>query len=144
MSTNAKASNKGKRYTDAEKKEILDHVAQVNAEKGRGGQSAASKKYGISQLTISGWLKAGGVSAPKSGKKPGRKPGRKAKAESSAPAAATAAPAKAPKASSTKSVVNSDINTKLSEMLSIGTQIEKYEKELSSLREKFNAIKSSL
>ncbi len=64
MSTNTKKSSaKGKRYTDAEKKEILSFVEKVNAEKGRGGQSAASKKFGISQLTIASWLKsAGGLS----------------------------------------------------------------------------------
>jgi hypothetical protein len=31
----------------------------VNADKGRGGQSAASKKYKISPLTISSWIRAG-------------------------------------------------------------------------------------
>lgn len=62
MSTK-KASSKGKRYSAAEKKEILDYVAQVNAAKGRGGQAAASKKFKISPLTISSWLKAGGPSA---------------------------------------------------------------------------------
>lgn len=59
MSTNKKSSSsKGKRYTEAEKKEILSYVEKVNAEKGRGGQSAAAKKFGISQLTIASWLKS--------------------------------------------------------------------------------------
>lgn len=52
-------SAKGKRYTDKEKAEIIAFVEKVNAEKGRGGQSAASAKYKISQLTISSWLKSG-------------------------------------------------------------------------------------
>ncbi len=47
---------KGKRYSDKEKSEILAFVAKVNAENGRGGQTAASQKYNISQLTISSWL----------------------------------------------------------------------------------------
>lgn len=51
---------KGKRYTDKEKAEILGFVEKVNAEKGRGGQSAASAKFKISQLTISSWLKSSG------------------------------------------------------------------------------------
>lgn len=54
---------KGKRYSAEEKQQILDFVAEVNGEKGRGGQSAAAKKFGISQLTISNWIKAGGSPA---------------------------------------------------------------------------------
>ena len=50
---------KGRRYTAAEKAEILAFVDKVNAEKGRGGQSAASKKFKISQLTISAWIRSG-------------------------------------------------------------------------------------
>ncbi|BCU78922.1 hypothetical protein [Luteolibacter sp. LG18] len=65
MSTNTNVNAaKGKRYTDKEKSEILAFVDKVNAEKGRGGQSAAAKKYKISQLTISSWIKSGGGSAP--------------------------------------------------------------------------------
>lgn len=51
-------SAKGKRYSEKEKAEIIAFVEKVNAEKGRGGQSAASAKFKISQLTISSWLKA--------------------------------------------------------------------------------------
>ncbi|GAA5483770.1 hypothetical protein [Haloferula sargassicola] len=57
MSTKTAKNAKGRRYTDAEKQEVIDFVNQVNATKGRGGQSAASKKFKISPLTISGWLK---------------------------------------------------------------------------------------
>jgi transposase-like protein len=52
-------SAKGKRYSEKEKAEIVAFVEKVNAEKGRGGQSAASAKFSISQLTISSWLKSG-------------------------------------------------------------------------------------
>ena len=48
---------------------------QVNAAKGRGGQSAAAKKFGVSLLTIGSWLKAAGKSArPKAAKKAAAKP----------------------------------------------------------------------
>ncbi|MBB5350027.1 transposase-like protein [Haloferula luteola] len=57
MSTKTAKNNKGKRYTDAEKQEVVDYVNEINSSKGRGGQSAASKKFKISPLTISGWLK---------------------------------------------------------------------------------------
>lgn len=63
MSTNTNVNAaKGKRYTDKEKSEILAFVDKINAEKGRGGQSAAAKKYKISQLTISSWIKSSGGS----------------------------------------------------------------------------------
>lgn len=62
MSTKSKKiSVKGKRYTPAEKQEVVDYVNQVNAQNGRGGQSAAAKKFGVSVLTVSAWLKAAGV-----------------------------------------------------------------------------------
>ncbi len=52
-------ASKGRRYTRSEKEEILAYVAKVNEEKGRGGQTAASKKFKISPLTISGWARHG-------------------------------------------------------------------------------------
>jgi transposase-like protein len=55
---------KGKRYSPAEKQEILEHVEKINAVKGRGGVTAASRKFKVTQLTISSWLKqAGGTRA---------------------------------------------------------------------------------
>lgn len=50
---------KGRRYSTKEKADIIAFVNKVNADKGRGGQSAASKKYQISPLTISSWIRAG-------------------------------------------------------------------------------------
>lgn len=66
MSTKAKkaakraSTQRGKRYSSEEKQEIIDFVISYNAENGRGGQSAAVKKYGLSALTIGSWLKKGG------------------------------------------------------------------------------------
>ncbi|MES2997075.1 MAG: hypothetical protein V4733_09730 [Verrucomicrobiota bacterium] len=51
---------RGKRYSVEEKQEIIDFVIAYNAENGRGGQSAAVKKYGLSALTVGAWLKKGG------------------------------------------------------------------------------------
>jgi DNA primase catalytic subunit len=65
MSTKNKNTNKGKRYSPAEKQQILAYVEQINKAKGRGGQKAASGKYGVSQLTISAWKKAAGKPAVK-------------------------------------------------------------------------------
>lgn len=59
MSNSKVNSAKGRRYTSKEKAEIIAYVDKVNEEKGRGGQSAASKKYKISPLTISSWIRSG-------------------------------------------------------------------------------------
>jgi transposase-like protein len=45
------AKKKAKRYSDAKKKEILDFVES----QGRGGQSAAVKKFKVSPITINAW-----------------------------------------------------------------------------------------
>ncbi|MBK1834797.1 helix-turn-helix domain-containing protein [Roseibacillus ishigakijimensis] len=57
-------ATKGKRYTAAEKQEVLDYVAAVDADKGRGGVAAAARHFGITPLTITAWKKraaAGGA-----------------------------------------------------------------------------------
>jgi hypothetical protein len=59
MSNSNVNAAKGRRYTAKEKADIIAYVDKVNSEKGRGGQSAASKKYKISPLTISSWIRSG-------------------------------------------------------------------------------------
>lgn len=59
MSNSKVNSAKGRRYSAKEKAEIVAFVDKVNSERGRGGQSAASKKFKISPLTISSWIRAG-------------------------------------------------------------------------------------
>jgi transposase-like protein len=71
MSTSKKKDAvRGKRYTPEEKGKVVSFVAEYNAANGRGGQSAAAAKFGISQLTIATWLKNAGI---KSGGKTGGK-----------------------------------------------------------------------
>jgi hypothetical protein len=65
MSTRSKKkSPTGVRYTAEQKKKIVDFVVNHNLANGRGGQSAASKKFKVGPITIAAWLKASGV-APK-------------------------------------------------------------------------------
>jgi hypothetical protein len=52
-----KGAAKGRRYTEAEKAKVFEFIDEVNAKKKRGGQRHAAKKFGISLLTISNWLK---------------------------------------------------------------------------------------
>lgn len=77
-------SSFGVRYTDAQKQEIVKFVADYNAAKGRGGQSAAVKKYKTSPITITAWIKAAGT--------------KPTVAKTSAKTTKASTPAKAPKA----------------------------------------------
>lgn len=61
----ASGSKRGTRYTPAMKKKVIDFVNKVNAEKGRGGAAAASRKFDVGQLTIGKWVKGAGTVAPK-------------------------------------------------------------------------------
>lgn len=57
MNTNRTNISKGKRYTEAEKTKIINHVKHVNKTRGRGGIASASKQFKVSALTISSWLR---------------------------------------------------------------------------------------
>lgn len=59
--TNNKAAN-GKRYTVSERKKIVQYVIKVNRDKGRGGVSAAARRFGVSPSSIGKWIgEEGGV-----------------------------------------------------------------------------------
>lgn len=81
-----KKGNTGKRYSDTQKKKILDFVAK----QGRGGISAAGKRFGVSYIALRRWMNGTGTG---SGRKVGRPPkvkgldGRKIKSVQSALAA---------------------------------------------------------
>ena len=118
-------SKKGVRYTAEQKREVVDYVASYNAANGRGGQSHAAAKFGLSVLTVATWLKNAGTSAK----------GAKAKAvvkavKSAAPSAASSVP--------------SGFAAKVASLVSVGEQVLKAEAELQALRAKFDALKASL
>lgn len=52
---------RGKRYSAKEKASIIAMVHEVNAERGRGGITAAAKQFKVSPLTISHWMRDAGV-----------------------------------------------------------------------------------
>ena len=124
MSTSTKKTTKGKRYSAEEKNDIVAFVQKFNADNGRGGQSAAAKKYGISQLSVASWLKAGGESAPVAGKRRGRKPGSVNKAKGGS--------------------TGGSYSAKLGELSALANQIDKAQLELDKLKSKFQSLKSSL
>ncbi len=122
------SSSVGTRYTPAQKQEVVDFVASYNAANGRGGQSKASVKFGVSPLTVMAWLKAfGAPKAVKSGV---------AKAKTGAKAASASAPAAAASTGS--------FSARLDSLVALNRQIEKAEVELAALKSKFAAAKASL
>jgi len=65
-------SDKGKRYTKEQKQEVIDFVNTYNSEhNGRGGVANATKKFGITAMTVKSWVTkdSGGTVSKKSGKK---------------------------------------------------------------------------
>ncbi len=49
-------SKTAKRYSEDEKREIVDFVRKHNLEHRRGGVSAAVKKFGVSPITVNSWF----------------------------------------------------------------------------------------
>ncbi len=67
MSTTPKKNTAQRvRYTDAQKKEVVDFAVSYNTANGRGGQSEAAKKFKISPISVAAWMK--GAGAPKAAK----------------------------------------------------------------------------
>lgn len=97
--TTIQKSTKSVRYTDAQKKEVIDFALGYNAANGRGGQSKAAEKFKISQITIATWLKSAGKAATKPAtKEKAAKPVKVPKAAKAAKAPKPAKAAKTPKA----------------------------------------------
>jgi transposase-like protein len=108
---NKRASTKRSlRYSPERQAEIIQFVQDYNEKNGRAGQASASKKYGVSALTISKWLKSS------------RKP-----AKNKAPSRPTAA------AKAVRKVKG--IEGTLKRMLEIQTKLEVLRAEYASLRD---------
>lgn len=60
----AKAKKKAKRYSASEKKQILDFITK----QGRGGQTKAVAKFGVTAATIASWRRKDGSSPVTSSK----------------------------------------------------------------------------
>lgn len=120
------------RYNDEQKKEVTDFVVAYNAANGRGGPSTASKKFGVSPLTVGAWLKAAGVTGTtKSGRSGAKKGGRRA-----APASAV---------NGTRSSQSTGgYGSRLDSLVALGKQIDKSEAELNQLKAKFNSLVTTL
>lgn len=115
-------STRGVRYTPAQKQEVVDFVLAYNSANGRGGQSKAAEKFGLSVLTVSACLKGVGLSAKTAGPKA----------------------AKAGKAVKAVKVASGDTDKKVASLLSLSDQIRKAERAIDSLRSKYDAVRASI
>jgi transposase-like protein len=114
-----RTKGRGVRYDAAKKQEVVDFVAEYNQKNGRGGQSAAARKYGVTILTVSSWLKGSGkvAKAPKAGKV-----------------------AQAPKAAK----VSGALTGKVKALLDLGDRIRKAEAELQKLQGQYGSLSASI
>jgi uncharacterized protein YjcR len=125
------------RYDQKTKDEVVAFVLQHNEEKGRGGQSAAGKKWNLNPITVKSWLEKAGVETPGRGGRKKRKAGRPVRtvAEKIAGAARGARGAKAYRASGSDAV--DGVSATLQRMMAIQGQI-------ASLQSEYNKLKGKL
>ncbi|MDF1862564.1 MAG: hypothetical protein P1U87_20270 [Verrucomicrobiales bacterium] len=107
------------RYDQKTKDEVVSFIQNYNEENGRGGQSAAAKKWKLNPITVKAWMEKAGLSSPgKSGKK--KKKNRPAKASAPAPRKANSAP--------------KNVSAILKRMVQVQEQIEGLQSEYNSLK----------
>ena len=64
------------KYDEKTKDEVVAFIRQYNQENGRGGQSAAVKKWNLNAVTVKSWLGKAGVETPGRGGKKKRGTGK--------------------------------------------------------------------
>ena len=112
-----------KRYSDAEKKKILDYVETYNQKNGRGGQAAAVKKFGINVNSIRNW--SGAASKPKKKKAPAKKQTRQVAARARSNGA-------------------TPVKKSASNRVGVLNQMVKIQQEIESLNAEFQSLKAKL
>jgi hypothetical protein len=133
------------RYDQKTKDEVVAYIQQYNKDKGRGGQSAAVKKWKLNPITVKSWLEKAGVETPGKGGKKKRKPGRPAKAAvekapkiprtaKTAKTAKTARAARVPRAAKAES--GDGVSSTLQRMMAIQSQIVALQNEYTKLKGK--------
>jgi hypothetical protein len=124
------------RYDQNTKDEVIAFVLSYNEENGRGGQSAAVKKWDLNPLTVKSWLSKAGIETPgRGGKKRKGKVGRPAKAAKAGRKAGRPAKAAAGKPGRKPVIVGAgDIAATLNRMVAIRSEIASLESEYSKLK----------
>ncbi|MEM9281663.1 MAG: hypothetical protein AAGA96_07555 [Verrucomicrobiota bacterium] len=111
------------RYDQKTKDKVVAFITDYNNKNGRGGQSAAAKKWKINPITVKAWMEKAGVASP--GKTSKKKAGTKKKGKT--------ATKKTRATRSTKTVSISDV---LKRMAAIQDEISSLQKEYESLKGK--------
>ncbi len=52
------------RYDQKTKDQVVAFIVDYNAKNGRGGQSAAAKKWKLNPITVKAWMEKAGVASP--------------------------------------------------------------------------------
>lgn len=109
------------RYDQKTKDKVVAFITDYNQKNGRGGQSAAAKKWKINPITVKSWMEKAGVASP--GKSSRKKTSRKKAATTTR------------KARTTRETTNS-IADVLKRMAAIHAEIGKLQKEYDGLKAK--------
>ena len=127
------------RYDQKKKDEVVAFVQQYNETKGRGGQSAAVKKWDLNPITVRSWLEKAGVETPGKGGKKKRKSGRSAKVAAAPKAAEATRGAKRGRVAKTAKVeanVSEGVAGTLQRMMAIQGEMASLEREFAKLKAK--------
>jgi hypothetical protein len=110
-----------KRYDQKTKDEVVNFIQSFNEKNGRGGQSAAAKKWKLNPITVKAWLEKAGVASPGKSAKKKRGGGKAASAKTSLKSSGSA----------------KNVEDVLKRLLSI-------QKEIGSLQKEYDSLKSKL
>lgn len=127
------------RYDQKKKDEVVAYVKQFNETKGRGGQSAAVKKWDLNPITVRSWLEKAGVETPGKGGKKKRKSGRAVKADAAPKAVKVTKGAKSgrgAKAPKVEANVSAGVAGTLQRLMAIQGEIASLEREFAKLKAK--------
>lgn len=121
------------RYDQKTKDEVVSFIQKHNAEKGRGGQSAAVAKWNLNPVTVKSWMDKAGVDSPGRG-------GRKRKSAKAAKAAKAGRPAakngrKGGKRGSATASGGGNLEKTLNRMMKIQSEISALQAEYAELKE---------
>lgn len=138
MSTNTPTKTSTRtRYTQEQKDEVIAFIQQYNEENGRGGQSAAVKKWNLNPVTVKSWLEKAGVATPGRGGRKKVRPGRPGRPSKKAARKAVGSSARTSAAASVASAASAvdDLQGILNRMVAIRGQIASLESEFAQLKD---------
>ena len=127
------------RYDQKKKDEVVAYVKQFNETKGRGGQSAAVKKWDLNPITVRSWLEKAGVETPGKGGRKKSKSARSAKAAAAPKAVKATKGAKTgrgAKAAKGEANVSAGVAGTLQRLMAIQGEIASLEREFAKLKAK--------